>query len=414
MSSPSADSVASTLPRRTETLLERPRTATASAASAPAFLAASTKAATRSTSLEASTLLFMGFFLAGRNRGAAFANAASSTIYCSGHACAMGAGKGRVAATARPNALHHRPFNTGRWHGSGVTGDLFRSSAAARRRSGLRTAVQTHRPRHHSRLSRRRHRHRPGGAADNRRRGDPAGRRARHRLPAVHPRPRDQAVAAVGPQARDLRARTGAGRGHRRLACRPGAAAGRAGLAGRDDHRLRAGAVVDGFRDADPRAGRHDQHQIRPDGILGPAVPGYRHRSAAGAHSDAGAGIGGRAAARLAAIRHLDRRDRRVADRRALSHQSAVPHHRQYRRQGSDDRGGAARGDRVRDADAAGRPVDGDGRFRGRRDACRIAPTATNSRPTSSHSAASCSGCSSWPSACRWSSASSSRTGRRS
>ena len=40
-----------------------------------------------------------GIFLAERNRGGRFANAASSTIYCSGQACAMGAGKGRVAAT---------------------------------------------------------------------------------------------------------------------------------------------------------------------------------------------------------------------------------------------------------------------------------------------------------------------------
>ena len=76
-----------------------------------------------------------------------------------------------------------------------------------------------------------------------------------------------------------------------------------AGLAGRDDHRLRPGAVVDGFRHADPRAGRHDQHQIRPDGVLDPAVPGSRHRAAAGAHPAAGAGLGGGAAAGLAAVR---------------------------------------------------------------------------------------------------------------
>src|SRR5262249_54725400 len=63
ISSLSADCVDSTLPSRTETLLERPLTATASAASAPAFFAASTRAATRSTSLEASTLFDMGFSL---------------------------------------------------------------------------------------------------------------------------------------------------------------------------------------------------------------------------------------------------------------------------------------------------------------------------------------------------------------
>jgi hypothetical protein len=44
---------------------------------------------------------FLGIFLAGRNLGfLAFANAAWSTIYCSGLPCAMGAGKGRVAVGA--------------------------------------------------------------------------------------------------------------------------------------------------------------------------------------------------------------------------------------------------------------------------------------------------------------------------
>src|SRR5262245_6462117 len=54
MSSLSDASVLSTLPRRTETPVDLPRTATASAASAPAFLAASTKAVTLSASLASS------------------------------------------------------------------------------------------------------------------------------------------------------------------------------------------------------------------------------------------------------------------------------------------------------------------------------------------------------------------------
>ena len=72
---------------------------------------------------------------------------------------------------------------------------------------------------------------------------------------------------------------------------------------------------------------------------------------------------------------------------------------------GGDDRRGAVRRARLGGADAARRPVDGDGRLPGRRDACRIVLSATSSRPTSSRSAASCSACSSWPSACRSTSA---------
>ena len=113
---------------------------------------------------------------------------------------------------ARAGAFIRRASTQGRWHGCGGTDDdLFRSPAAARRRGGHGAAVQAHRPRHHPRLSRRRHRHRPGGAADHRRRSDPPRRRTRHRLPAVHHRAGDQAVAAMGAAARDLRARAGAG-----------------------------------------------------------------------------------------------------------------------------------------------------------------------------------------------------------
>ena len=67
--------------------------------------------------------------------------------------------------------------------------------------------------------------------------------------------------------------------------------AGRARLAGRDHRRLRPGAVVHGIRHADPRAGRHDTNtKLRPDGLLDPAVPGFRHRAAAGADPAAGTG----------------------------------------------------------------------------------------------------------------------------
>ena len=371
MSSLSDDSVASTLPRRTETLLERPRTATASDASAPAFLAASTNAATRSTSLEASTLLFMGFSWQSETAAAGLRMPLRAPSIVPVRLVQWVRAK---VAWRRPSGrcLHQRPFNTGRWHGSGVTGDLFGNSAAARRRRDLGPAVQTHRSRHHSRLPRRRYRHRPGSTADHRRRSDPARCGAWHRLPAVHHRPRAQAVAPVGPAARDLWARPGAGRGHRRAACRPGASAGRAGLAGCNDRWFRPGAVIDGFRHADPRTGGNDQHQARPNGVLDPAVPGSRHRAAAGAGAAVGARLGGSTAARAARVRDRHRRHRRVADRRALSHQPAVPHHRQYRRQGGDDRRGAACGDRVGNADAAGRAVDGDGRLRRRRHARRI------------------------------------------
>src|SRR5690606_9124236 len=60
MSSLSADSVPSTLPRRTETLLDRERITTASAASAPARFAASTSWATRSTRNCWSEAMLMG------------------------------------------------------------------------------------------------------------------------------------------------------------------------------------------------------------------------------------------------------------------------------------------------------------------------------------------------------------------
>ena len=58
-SSPSDAFVLSTLPSLTETLVERPLTATASAASAPAFFAASTRAATRSVNRAASGASFI-------------------------------------------------------------------------------------------------------------------------------------------------------------------------------------------------------------------------------------------------------------------------------------------------------------------------------------------------------------------
>ncbi len=130
--------------------------------------------------------------------------------------------------------------------------DLFRNAAAARRRSGVGAAVQAHRPRHHSRLSGRRRRHRPGGAADHRRRANPACRRTRHRLPALHHRPGTKAVAPLGAAARDIRARARAGHRHRPGARRAGHLAGRAFLSGSHRHRLRPRAFVDRLRHAAP------------------------------------------------------------------------------------------------------------------------------------------------------------------
>ena len=99
ISSLSDASVLSTLPRRTDTPVDLPRTATASAASAPAFLAASTRAATLSTSLVASRVLVIG--CPGSSicfaRGHCLWRSAQvairkhlRTIYCSGPSCAMG------------------------------------------------------------------------------------------------------------------------------------------------------------------------------------------------------------------------------------------------------------------------------------------------------------------------------------
>ena len=60
----------------------------------------------------------------------------------------------------------------------------------------------------------------------------------------------------------DFRARPGAGAGHRRAARLARLPVRRVRLAGGDHRRLRAGAVVDRLRPADPRAGRHDQHPV--------------------------------------------------------------------------------------------------------------------------------------------------------
>src|SRR5690606_2432129 len=99
MSSLSEASVDSTLPRRTETPAERPIMATASAASAPALRAASTRRATRSVSRPASILSFMRHI----QSLAAPGGAAPRTIYGRVPGSAMGPAEqeGWVAATQR-------------------------------------------------------------------------------------------------------------------------------------------------------------------------------------------------------------------------------------------------------------------------------------------------------------------------
>ena len=211
--------------------------------------------------------------------------------------------------------------------------------------------------------------------ADHRRRGDPARGRARHRVPAVHHRTGAQAVAAMGPAAR----RSSASAWRRcwsPAACSgwPAWPAARAGLAGRGRSsasgwrcRRRPLRCRSSSRKARPmpssarRRSRSCCSRIWRSCRLLALIPLFvarlRRRRRRPACSSSCIAIGA-IAALLIAGRYL--------------HQSAVPDHRQYRRQGGDDRRGTARGARVRDADAARRPVDGDGRLRGRRDACRI------------------------------------------
>ena len=93
--------------------------------------------------------------------------------------------------------------------------------------------------------------------------------------------------------------------------------------------------------------------------------------------------------------------DRRGGAGRALPAQPALPRARQHRRARGDDRRRPAPRARHGAADAMGRHVDGARRLPGRRAPGRIATTATSWRPISSRSAASCSACSSWASACR-------------
>ena len=293
MSSLSDASVPSTLPSRTETPAERPRTATASAASAPAFLAASTRAATRSTSLEASTLLFMDFPGRARLRRQV-SNAASSTIYCSGSLVQWV--RAKVAwrrlswqmlaseafqyrkigmAVATPGIYSEMLLLLG---GAVVSAPLFKRIGLGTILGYLAAGIAIG----------------PAARLITDGEADPSRCRTWHRLPAVRHRPGAQAVPAWGLR-RDI---FGLGlaqvRGHRRAACRPGASCW-PGWPGRLRSIVGFGLALSSTAFAmqilDQEGATNTT--VRPDDFLDPAVPGSRHRSAAGADSAFGARVGG-------------------------------------------------------------------------------------------------------------------------
>ena len=251
---------------------------------------------------------------------------------------------------------------------------LFRSPAAARRRGGRGAAVQAHRARHRPRLSRRRHRHRPGSAADHRRRS----------RSCTSPNSASSSCCSSSAWSSSRRGCGACGARSSGSAWRrcvvtgvvlagAGAAAGRAvdwpaativgfGLA--LSSTAFAMQILEQEGTTNTKYGQtafsillfQDLAIVPLLALIPLLAPGSAEAPPPG----------------LQQFADRDRRDRRAADRRALSAQPAVPHHRQYRRQGGDDRRRTAGRARIGDADAAGRPVDGDGRLRRRRHARRI------------------------------------------
>ncbi len=137
-SSLSDASVDSTLPRRTATERERPRTTTASAASAPAFRARWTRSSARASNAAesiSSVMIWPSF---------------PSHLLCS-------------AGGIKGSHLIPSPFRKAKtsFHGHVLRNVFAGPAAAARRRRRLRAALQAARSRHRSRLSRRRRHHRP-------------------------------------------------------------------------------------------------------------------------------------------------------------------------------------------------------------------------------------------------------------
>ena len=161
----------------------------------------------------------------------------------------------------------------------------------------------------------------------------------------------------------------------------------------------RAGAVGDLDRAADARGARRPPGLLRPALLRHPAVPGPLDRADPGpdAAPRVGRGVPRARRQRRHADRHRDRARRacRGRPRRALRPQPVLPAPRLERRPRGDDRLGAARRARRRARHGEGRAVDGDGRLPRRRAPRRVRTSATSSRPTSSRSAACCSGSSS-------------------
>src|SRR6185437_11194297 len=178
------------------------------------------------------------------------------------------------------------------------------------------SAVAAARTRQHPRLSRRRHRDRPGGAAPHHRcRTDRRCVGARRHHAALPDRPRIAAASPVGAAQCDLRPRPRANgadgappRGARLLARRHA-------VARRRDARRGARFVIDRDRPADAARARDPVRRLGARCFRGAAVPGHDLRAAGRARShgdtdacDAGAvGNGGQRHRRDP--RHLDRRD---------------------------------------------------------------------------------------------------------